>query len=48
MKRVKVIKDLVHGYIEIDSRVENLINTLHFQRYVSMYKKRGHNQWLSL
>ena len=27
-----MIKDLVHGYIEIDSRVEQLINTLHFQR----------------
>lgn len=29
---MKVIKDLVHGYIDIDPIQESLINTLHFQR----------------
>ncbi len=28
----KIIKDLVHGYIEIDATVEKIINTLNFQR----------------
>lgn len=28
----KIIRDLVHGYIEIDDKIEMLINTRHFQR----------------
>lgn len=29
---MKIIKDLVHGYVEIDQFLENIINTLSFQR----------------
>ena len=31
-KNTKVIKDLVHDYIEIDTFFESLINTKYFQR----------------
>ena len=32
MERIKVVRDLVHGYIEIDTLEEKIINTPHFQR----------------
>lgn len=29
---MKIIKDIIHGYIEVDSMKEKIIDTLHFQR----------------
>ncbi|HCU21452.1 MAG TPA: dGTP triphosphohydrolase [Candidatus Atribacteria bacterium] len=28
----KIIRDLIHGYVEIDDSIEEIINTLHYQR----------------
>lgn len=35
---MKIIKDLVHGYIEIDETQEKIINTLNFQRLKDIFQ----------